>query len=25
LLPEHIARQYLAFGSVLDSDKNEGL
>ncbi|MGB5877875.1 MAG: glycosyltransferase [Psychrobacter nivimaris] len=25
LLPEHIASQYLAFGSVLDSDKNEGL
>ena len=25
LLPEHIARQYLAFGSVLDSDKNEDL
>jgi len=25
LLPEHIARQYLTFGSVLDSDKNEGL
>ena len=25
LLPEHIARQYLAFRSVLDLDKNEGL
>lgn len=25
LFPEHIARQYLAFGSVLDSEKNEGL
>jgi len=24
LLPEHIARQYLAFGSVLDSEKDEG-